>query len=474
MARRSQARWLLVPAFFSLTIFLMIHYSVRLDNKESNQVVEIKDGFSKEDAQRHDDQYHRNKFGFGGGEAPTVTVTVKEVVTLFPDSPQIPQGSSSTSSKYKCDPYSYPGFFTYTGKDSIASSFFSTFESTNDACPVYEPSLASRLAGKVGAASTEAEPSLSNKTVILLGDETERDALFYMCKQFGGKLIISDQNSHINTHEPKTDSEDDPTSGVSGAYPRRCFLPTENLSISNYMFYGVTTLSTDSNVDNDLIPNAIKSIESPFNWKDRLKASSQAFETLHRSEPDIIFVSAGLWDLALWNKKSNDDSLHKQLSEGEIKAYSDGINGILTDIKAYFPSSRVVLRDTLFPSFDGVKSGSTLGSTLDSGLLPKKVKKEDTRKTDYRIGRQTELPKRSLSNSHSRLTAFDPLKVEQLNAVAKSIARNHGASFWPIGELIKNIPANQVYTDGIHLNKDASLAFIGNSILEYTARTPKA
>lgn len=416
MSRRSKHRWLIVPAFFILSVYLFVHYSIRLDNTTSSQLIQVKDGYDLSSVPK--------KKGNHLIKGPsTVTVTVKETVTLYHDSPEAVL-HEEPDSKHMCDPYMTPGYFAYKGPGSIAEM---TYTSLNpDSCSVFSPSIITRLLDSTTkkkskeSALSSAQADMFNKTVVIFGDEIDRNALVYLCNKVGGELTISKQESHMSVVEPRSDEE--PLNGLNGAHTRRCYMAEHQLSISHYMLYGVSVTEDADSIDTAIIPDSIKVIQRPFTWSSRLNLGLSAYKTLSLHEPDLVFVGAGLWDLAYFAKSTEPASL--QLSHILLDSYSTNLDELVAKIKDVFPSSRVVIRDTLFP--------------------------------------QNNMPAKS---------AFGSLKIEQLNSAAQSVAVHNQASFWPIGQLSQSLPADQLYIDGVHLNKEASIALLGQGILEYVART---
>lgn len=461
MARRTARRWLIVPVAFALTIFLFVHFSVRLDDTVNTQLVDIKDG-----GQRQQQNAQQNHFK----HAPTtVTKTIRETVTFYQDSPDLLL-TSNAGSKHMCDPYLVPGHFSYQGPGTIADSVYVSL--SPGVCPVYDPTIISRLAGlstttsgkkntknkELSAADKSSiEADLVNKTVVIFGDQTDRDTLVYLCKKLNGKLSISIQDSHISLQEQK--SEDLPLNGVNGAYPRRCYLPDFNLSISFYMLFGVS--DTDIDADTKLIPDASKQVQSPYTWNSRLELGTKAFKTLGRkNSADLVILGTGLWDLVYFHKISSS-SLQQQLDPKYVKKYFENLNSLVTKTKTLFPNSRIVMRDTLFPYIGCLSplSGSSSetsssSSSSDTSVIIK-----------------------------AKQIAFDPLKIEQLNNAAKVVADTNKVSFWPIGRLTRSLPGNEVYTvdgdssasgganGGVHLTSDAAVALLGEGLLEYIVRT---
>lgn len=417
MARPSKYRWLLVPAFFATSIFLFIHYSIRLDDTVNSPA-----------SNRAGSIPQRNKNRAQG--PTTVTVTKKETVTLYRNAPNALSGNGVDGSKHMCDPYSSPGYFSLDEPGAISETVFTPLNSNS--CPVFSPSIVSQLLDSKSpnrklkdSSPTSVKPDLFNKTVIMLGGEIDRDALVYLCSKLGGRLAISEQDSHISIVQPKSDEE--PSNGLTGAHARRCYFSDYHLSISHYMVYGVSVTDKDTSIDADTIPNSSNLIQRPFSWESRLKLGAKAFATLPFKAPDLVFVGSGLWDLAYFNKKTS--SPQKQLSSDQLKSYSTNFNNFVTRVKEYYPSSRVVVRDTFFPRF---------GKSAQQA---------------------------------SQQTAFDSLKVEQLNSAIQVVAQHNGISFWPIGKLSRSLPSDQVYLDGVHLSKDSSISLLGEGILEYIART---
>lgn len=92
-------------SIFVLSVYLFVHYSIRLDDTTSSQLMQIKDGYDLSSVPK--------KKGNHLIKGPsTVTVTVKETVTLYHDSPEAVL-EEEPDSKHMCDPYMTPGYFSY-------------------------------------------------------------------------------------------------------------------------------------------------------------------------------------------------------------------------------------------------------------------------------------------------------------------------------------------------------------------------
>ncbi|VVT51101.1 uncharacterized protein SAPINGB_P002984 [Magnusiomyces paraingens] len=468
--RRSKSlKWLAVPAVFILVTFYFIQFSVRLDGQERTSIKTRPN--SGEDYDQNEDSIFENirkniqdKQPYRPpGEVATVTVTIKETVTFAPasspDSP-IDKTANRVNPNYRCDPYARPGYYNYGLKKSgvrdesldLAKEILDlSYVSLDPECPITSPSTSSRI--------RESDPSivgLSNKTVVLFGDQFDRDFVSYFCSEFRGHLIVSaSEDTHLKTLTETEISE----RKAPDTLPRRCYLPQYDFSLSSYFFYAVSSSETSPTEESALwneggsqaAQKVFKmDIQAPYNWQKRFENALAAIESLHRTsqEPDVLIVNFGLWDLLRFEQltlrtKILDEAQprrRKTLTKSQLETYTARLDNFLQTLREKFPHSRIIYRQTHYPQ-------PTVSTATSESKDPKQ--------------------------SH-RSNVFAPFKIHQISQIARSLASKWEIEYWNIGFLTRDIPKSDIlHADGVYPNQPASLALWGEGLLEYTVRTPK-
>lgn len=482
MSRRSKGiRWLAIPAGFALLVFFFVHFSIRLDGRPHTALTNLR---TRPNSANPDDTEedsilenlkknidYKKKQKAHAQEPTTVTVTIKETITFTPDSsPDSPLSGTSSRNrvnpKYKCDPYARNGYFDYGIKPrtkqlddkspealqfAIAEEIQDlTYISYDPECPVTHPSISSRV-----QALDPSIAGISNKTVVLIGDQADRNLVQYFCEEFRGNYRVSAKDdSHIET----LTLEELANRKKADTLPRRCYLPQYDFSLSSYFFYSVSSSENSpeeeaalwyDESDTPTSSAALKvfnmNIEAPFSWKIRLANTIKAVDTLHRhSPPDLIIVNFGLWDLlrferlTLATKGSNGTpaARRKSLSSSQLAKYTERLDHFFQALREAYPDSRIVYRQTHYPS---------LSISSDSS---------ESKRPDHTL----------------RYNVFAPFKVHQISQVAKSVAAKWYIEYWNIGMLTRDIPKSDILQNGIYPTRQAALSIWGEGIFEYTIR----
>ncbi|VVT49989.1 uncharacterized protein SAPINGB_P002545 [Magnusiomyces paraingens] len=329
----------------------------------------------------------------------TVTVTVEANPT--------PTSTDSTLTKH-CDPYKELGYFDIT--DKIYSNM--TYVSLNPSCQPIASNIVNRIKEK------ESIPELVNKTMIFIGDSVDRYNIDRLC--------ITTNSNHSYTYQDDHNHLWTNTSNIPTCFPRVCRNEFYNFTVVNYFTYGFDTQETWK------IKN--RPLREPLMWRDRISVSLDAYETLNRGAPHVVFIGISLWELArldILSQQAKDIEVIG-FNQTQLAGYHDNLVELITTLRQRMPKTRFIYRQSHFP-----RTGKNF---FDGDTTP-------------------------------RLYRFDAQRVSQFNLAAFGAMETVGADYWPIGELTQNLPKDMILEDAVHPNGRALDTIWVPGVFEYLMRT---
>ncbi|EST08702.1 hypothetical protein PSEUBRA_001781 [Kalmanozyma brasiliensis GHG001] len=279
----------------------------------------------------------------------------------------------STTPSGRCDPFSLPGWVDY----SIGTNDLPAWRTFDPSCTssTYLASLISTLniqqedPSKIaphhehtparGASVEELNSFLSNRTVLLIGDQRVDQALVsHFCSLTGHKAQPVDKSHPWGNSLNMVPAKHGFTPVKNNApLAHYCYVPEYDFLVTSVYSYGADTSDTwrGEALYNapGLFEDRVTDLFVPY-----LKAMASSKSTSPalplprgKAEPDLVFFNSGLWDLARWAHHDIDTGvgLLENLSEERIMWWRSRMVDMLNSVSGAWRKPRIVWRNTAYP-----------------------------------------------------------------------------------------------------------------------------
>ncbi|KAK4053923.1 hypothetical protein OIO90_003760 [Microbotryomycetes sp. JL221] len=194
-------------------------------------------------------------------------------------------------------------------------------------------------------------PWLHGKTVLLFGDQIERQHNKDFCHFAGGKFAsINAQHPlsprpFVNGIDEKVVRNGNVSTTFEGSRPSVCYVEQYDFVVVSAFHYG---LANRVEFERGALLND-EHFHPPLAFEDRLDHIVTPFLRSLNRTPDLIEMSSGLWDLRHFASadRAVGKSVDSDLTEQRLEWYSTRLRRALTDIGRAFPDTPVLWRSLL-------------------------------------------------------------------------------------------------------------------------------
>ncbi|GAA5959159.1 hypothetical protein JCM3765_005091 [Sporobolomyces pararoseus] len=218
-------------------------------------------------------------------------------------------------------------------------------------------------------------PWLQGKTVLLFGDQVERNHNKDLCRFAGGQFATIGRDDPLSP--PRfVNGIDEKLPGASqensdSSRPAVCYIAEYDFALISVFHYGLVNRVEIERENLLEDPN----FYPPVALEDRLThIVLPILDTLNRTQPDLIEFSTGLWDLRHFTAIDEIEKVdpHAELSSDRLTWYSERLTRAFADLADVFPHTPLLWR-AMYQSQEGKESLPARVAALDA--LSRKIVK---------------------------------------------------------------------------------------------------
>lgn len=272
---------------------------------------------------------------------------------------------ASPRASRRCNAYTEPGF--------VANTHYPKWKTFDPACDASEvlpdllrlvPSAANGVAASQRSLSVsdakraELERTLSNRTILLVGDAVDRSMVQGLCVMLGQQSVAVDARhawGQALNQVPLSEFEDgvrrDPGDELLADY---CYEPTFDLFVTSFYHYGIDTNNVwrkqASFYPPGLFESRVNMLLGPY--LNEIKSNVSPMLPRARAGVDLAVFSSSFWDLAAWATEDAERgvSASSGLGEKRLTTWRSRAVDMIEALRTQIGSARLAWRSAHIPA----------------------------------------------------------------------------------------------------------------------------